>query len=115
VYDPDLGIGVGGWRATGERTGHLFVLYQTVPEPVNRDEVFAPDYVPTGHAFRPGVFIMRFPEVEVDETGTTLTANGTAEGRNPDGSLGMAIDDFGPHTAIRLGDAAAAVGATPAP
>lgn len=108
-YYRDLGMGIGGWRATGERTGQLFLLYQTFPRPVSRDEVFASDYVSAGHEFRPGVFLSRWPDVEVDEAGTTLTmgrtVKGTSEGRNPDGSLGIAFPDQGPNVAFRLVDA----------
>jgi hypothetical protein len=105
-YFPDLGIGIGGWRPTGARTGELFLLYQTVPEPVGRDEIFSPYYVPTGHAFRPGVFIQRYTSVAVDETENTMTASGTSEAYDPEGNLGFGPFPSEPETANRMVDVA---------
>ena len=28
TYAPDFGIGIGRWRATGERTGEIILVYQ---------------------------------------------------------------------------------------
>jgi hypothetical protein len=85
-YSPDYGVGLGGWRQTGERTAELVIVYQTPTEPLARDETFAPDYVSTGHTFQPGTLTLRLT-IEVDESGTTMIASGTFEQRDAAGTL----------------------------
>ncbi len=68
---PLVGVGVGVWRPTGERTADLTIAFQDV------------DPSPAGVA--PGTLIIR-SAVEVDPTGDALTAPFTSEGRAPDGT-----------------------------
>jgi hypothetical protein len=100
-YSPENGVGLGGWRQTGERTAELVVVYQIPAEPLARDDVFAPDYVSTGHAFQPGVIIERLT-IEVDETGQTMIAMGSAEQRDAAGTV-IAGVDIEPQFATRVG------------
>ena len=69
---PLVGVGIGVWRATGERTADLTIVFQDV------------DPTPAGVA--PGTLIIRVA-VEVDPTGNALTAPFTSEGRAPDGTV----------------------------
>jgi hypothetical protein len=102
-YSPGFGVGIGRWRPTGERTADLVIVYQRLAGFSADDEVFAADYVPSGHEFRPGETIQRLT-VELDMTGKVLTATGTSERRNPDGTEAFPA---GPITLIaaRLGEA----------
>jgi hypothetical protein len=69
---PLVGVGVGAWRPTGERTADLTIVFQDV------------DPTPAGVA--PGTLIIRVA-VEVDPSGDALTAPFTSEGRGPDGTV----------------------------
>jgi len=99
-YFPDNGVGLGGWRPTGERSVELVVVYQIPAEPLAREEVFAPDYA-AGHAFQPGVLIQRLT-IEVDETWTNLTATGTSERRDAVGNV-ISSTQIEPQRAMRVG------------
>ena len=68
---PTVGIGVGAWRATGERTADLTIVFQDLDP---------------GAAVAPGALTIR-AAVEVDATGETLIAPYTFEGRGPDGAV----------------------------
>jgi hypothetical protein len=69
-YDPTLGIGIGVWRPTGERTADLTVVFQDV----NGD--------PAG--FEPG-WASWWIAIEVDQTGNAMTGEGNTEGRTAGG------------------------------
>jgi hypothetical protein len=69
---PLVGVGVGVWRPTGERTADLTIVFQDVD--------------PTPAGFAPGTLIIRVA-VEADAAGGTLTAPFTSEGRAPDGTV----------------------------
>jgi hypothetical protein len=69
--DPNIGVGVGVWRATGERSAELTYVFQDIdPEPATT---------------APGTVTVR-QSVEVDETGDAFTAPLTVEVRIPDGT-----------------------------
>jgi hypothetical protein len=70
--DPNIGVGVGVWRASGERSAELTYVFQDIdPEPAT-----------TG----PGTVTVR-QSVEVDTTGDAFTAPLTVEVRIPDGTV----------------------------
>lgn len=70
--DPNIGIGVGAWRPTGERSAELTYVFQDInPEPA---------------ATAPGTVTVR-QEIEVDETGNAFLAPLTVEVRIPDGMV----------------------------
>jgi hypothetical protein len=69
---PLVGVGVGVWRPTGERTADLTIVFQDV------------DPTPAGVA--PGTLVIQ-AAVEVDPTGGALTAPFNSEGRAPDGTV----------------------------
>jgi uncharacterized protein YndB with AHSA1/START domain len=79
VVGPDTVIG--SWRVTGERTADVTSYNQDVD--------------PFDHAFNPGTLITRIA-VELNEAGDTLTAQFTADGRAPDGTI---LFQAGPFTA----------------
>ena len=71
-YDPNIGVGIGVWRPTGERTGDLTIVFQDIdPAP----EVAAPGWVSFWIA------------IEVDDSGDAMTGQGNAQARTPDGSV----------------------------
>jgi hypothetical protein len=70
--DPNIGVGVGVWRATGERSAELTYVFQDInPEPTT---------------IAPGTVTVR-QSVDVDETGDAFTAPLTVEVRIPDGTV----------------------------
>ena len=69
---PLVGVGVGAWHPTGERTADLTIVFQ--------------DIDPSRAGIAPGTLIIRVA-VEVDPTGDALTAPFTSEGRGPDGAV----------------------------
>ena len=70
--DPNIGVGVGVWRATGERSAELTYVFQDIdPEPA---------------ATAPGTVTVR-QSVEVDASGNAFTAPLTVEVRIPDGTV----------------------------
>jgi hypothetical protein len=70
--DPNIGVGIGVWQATGERTADLIAIYQDIdPDPA---------------VSAPGTVTVR-KTVEVDETGDTFTGSLTVEVRIPDGTV----------------------------
>lgn len=71
-YAASIGVGTGRWQPTGERTADLVVSFQHL---ASTSGVFAPDYVPAGHVFLPGVRTY-WLTVEIDVTGNRLTASG---------------------------------------
>jgi hypothetical protein len=71
-YDPALGVGIGVWRPTGERTADLTIVFQDI-DPAQ--EVFAPGWAS---------FWM---SIDVDETGNAMASEGTLEARTPDGTV----------------------------
>jgi hypothetical protein len=70
--DPNIGVGVGVWRATGERSAELTYVFQDIdPEPATT---------------APGTVTVR-QSVEVDAAGNEFTAPLTVEVRIPDGTV----------------------------
>jgi hypothetical protein len=70
--DPNIGVGVGVWRATGERSAELTYVFQDIdPEPAT---------------IAAGTVTVR-QSVEVDATGNAFSAPLTVEVRIPDGTV----------------------------
>lgn len=69
-FDPAVGVGIGTWRATGERTGDLTIVFQ--------DNDLDPNLLGRGL----GTFWMT---VEADGTGNAIAATGELEAITPDG------------------------------
>ena len=70
--DPNIGVGVGVWRVTGERSAELTYVFQDIdPEPT---------------AIAPGTVTVR-QSVAVDTAGDAFTAPLTVEVRIPDGTV----------------------------
>jgi hypothetical protein len=70
--DPNIGVGVGVWRATGERSVELTYVFQDIdPEPATT---------------APGTVTVR-QSVDVDAAGDAFTAPLTVEVRIPDGTM----------------------------
>jgi hypothetical protein len=91
-YVADLGMGIGGWQTTGERTGEMVMVYQYFPDDLRIADLFAPGYIAPGHRFEPGV-AMRRMTLEVDASGSHLTTQGTFAMYDAAGNLGMSQDD----------------------
>ena len=89
-YQSFPGVGIGTWRATGERTAELVTSSQRHDghdDLVALEAVFAPDYVPTGHSFTDSPLATLWLSIEVDESGNTMTITGLYEVRQADGSI----------------------------
>jgi hypothetical protein len=70
--DPNIGVGLGVWQATGERTADLIAVYQDIdPDPA---------------IAAPGTVTVR-KSVEVDEAGNAFSGSLTVEVRIPDGTI----------------------------
>jgi hypothetical protein len=70
--DPNIGVGIGVWRATGERSAELTYVFQDIdPEPATT---------------APGTVTVR-QLVAVDASGNEFTAPLTVEVRIPDGTV----------------------------
>jgi len=70
--DPNIGVGVGVWRSTGERSAELTYVFQDIdPEPTT---------------IAPGTVTVR-QSVDVDAAGNAFTAPLTVEVRIPDGTV----------------------------
>ena len=70
--DPNIGVGVGVWRATGERSAELTYVFQDIdPEPATT---------------APGTVTVR-QSVAVDASGNAFAAPLTVEVRIPDGTV----------------------------
>ena len=86
--DPNIGVGVGAWRATGARTAELIAVYQDIdPDPV---------------AVASGTVTVR-SSVEVDETGNAFTSSLTVEVRLPDGTVVFSASYEGEGTRLEIG------------
>jgi hypothetical protein len=70
--DPNIGVGLGVWRATGERTADLTAVYQDI----DSDPAVSAE----------GTVTVR-QSVAVDESGSAFTAPFTIEVRIPDGTV----------------------------
>ena len=94
--DPNIGVGVGVWQATGENSADLNYVFQDIdPEPATT---------------APGTVTVR-QSVELDETGDAFTAPLTAEVRIPDGTVVFtAAYTAGPPYGGRADDAAGNAG-----
>ena len=86
--DPNIGTGVGVWRATGERSAELTAVYQ--------------DIDPDPNAAAPGTVTVR-KSVNVDETGNAFTGALTVEVRIPDGTVVFTASYAGRGTRLELG------------
>ena len=66
------GVGIGFWRATGERTADLVVTYQTLAgawqSVLGPVEMFEPGYVPTGQLFEIDPLVTVTLHITLDET-----------------------------------------------
>jgi hypothetical protein len=71
-YDPALGVGIGVWRPTGERTADLTIVFQ--------------DIDPTPAVFKPG-WASFWIAIAVDKTGNAMTGEGNLEARTPTGAV----------------------------
>jgi hypothetical protein len=85
-YLQDFGMGIGAWRATGERTGEMVIVYQYFPDDLQVADLFAPGYISPGHEFAPGMYLDRIT-LEVDAAGSLATVAATSDVYAPDGSL----------------------------
>ena len=85
--DPNIGVGVGVWQATGERTADLIAVYQDIdPDPA---------------LAAPGTVTVR-KAVEVDASGNTFTGALTVEVRLPDGSVVFSASYAGRGTRLEV-------------
>jgi len=105
-------VSIGTWRATGERTVELVEVRQA---PRSLGFMFEPDYAVTQPAVA-GNAITAWRTIEIDASGTALTATGYYEPRDGDGGV-IARWEFGrsglPLTATRLAPVPTAVASTP--
>jgi hypothetical protein len=91
TYETFEGVGIGFWRATGERTADLVVNYQTlagawqtVLGPVG---MFEPDYAPTGQTLEIDPIITLALHITLDEALNTFLASGQNVVRNEVGDI----------------------------
>ena len=83
-YLQDFGMGIGAWRATGERTGEMVIVYQYFLNDLQ--VLFEPGAISPGHEFVPGLYLDRIT-LEVDTTGSLVTVVATSDVYAADGSL----------------------------
>ena len=83
-YLQDFGMGIGAWRATGERTGELVIVYQYFANDLQ--VLFEPGSSSPGHEFAPGMYLDRMTAA-VDAAGSLVTVAATSDVYAPDGSL----------------------------
>jgi len=91
-YVADLGMGIGAWKTTGERTGAMVIIYQDFPDDLDVNDFFVPGHVSLGHEFKPGLAIRRLT-LEVDTSGDHLTTQGTFEMYDTAGNLDRNNDE----------------------
>ena len=100
-YDPLLGVGIGLWRATAERTAEVVVTFQHV---TREWEVFASRAVPEAPAFRSdlvvGLAAMRIT-IKVGADGNALTATGMITGLDAQGDIIHTLNQYS-GKAVRL-------------
>ena len=85
--DPNIGVGIGAWQATGERSADLVAVYQDInPDPV---------------AAEPGTVTVR-KSVTLDEAGETFTGSLTVEVRIPDGTVVFTASYAGQGTRLEV-------------
>ena len=71
-YDPAIGVGIGVWRPTGERSADVTIVFQDIdPDP----KVFEPGWASFWIA------------IDVDDSGNAMTGEGSLEARTPDGKV----------------------------
>lgn len=85
--DPNIGVGIGAWQATGMRAAELIAVYQDI------------DTDPAVTA--PGTVTVR-KTVEVDETGDAFTGSLSVEVRLPDGTVVFTASYAGRGTRLRV-------------
>jgi hypothetical protein len=93
-YDPLLGVGIGLWRATDERTAEVVVTFRQLDREWG---VFAPDTVPEAPEFRSDLVFDRVAlrmRIEVDEAGNALTATGSITALDAQGDILYMLDDY---------------------
>lgn len=71
-YHPDLGVGIGVWRPTAERSLDLTIVFQ--------------DIDPSQAGFEPG-WGSFWMAIAVDASGNAMRAEGELEARTPDGNV----------------------------
>jgi hypothetical protein len=71
-YDPNIGVGIGVWKPTGERTADLTIVFQ--------------DIDPAAGVFAPG-WASFWISISVDDTGNVMTGEGSVEAQTPDGTV----------------------------
>jgi hypothetical protein len=85
--DPNIGVGVGVWQGTGERTADLIAVYQDIdPDPA---------------VAAPGTVTVR-KSVEVDATGEAFSGSLEVEVRIPDGTVVFTASYTGRGTRIGI-------------
>jgi hypothetical protein len=93
-YDPLLGVGIGLWRATAERTAEAVVTFRQVDREWG---VFAPDTVPDVLAFRSDLvfdLVAVRMRMEVDAAGNALTATGSITAVDAQGTIVYRLDQY---------------------
>lgn len=90
-YNAFTGVGMGLWEATGERTAEVVVTSQKF----DRQEMFAPDYVPALHVLGPEIATL-WLTIEVDATGNVLTATSRSEARDATGEIVFTDESYAP-------------------
>ena len=101
--DPNIGVGIGAWQATGARSAKLTAVYQDI----DPDPAVAAAGTVTVHK-----------SVAVDETGAAFTASLTVEVRIPDGTVVFTASYGGQGTRLEVGSTAplgTPVAGTPTP
>lgn len=86
-YDELLGIGIGLWGASGDRTAEVFIRFQ---QAVRDWSVFRPGYSPEPPTFRMDIvatLVTVRMTVEIDENQNAATATGRLEARNVEGDV----------------------------
>ena len=98
-----IGAGIGSWKATGERTAELIIVFQDIEGGLEPDKPAA---------FVPGT-LKFWLSIGISPDGNSFTATGPVEARKADGTLAYAFTFEG--TATRLGLDWVKPIATPAP
>jgi hypothetical protein len=116
TYESFEGVGIGFWRATGERTADLLVTYQTLAGAwrtlTGPEEMFEPGYVPTGHVFEiANGTITRSLRIAIEEAMPAFMASGHYVVRDASGALVYSTTTTG--HAVQLVVVAAEPPATP--
>ena len=82
AYDPFPGVGIGTWRATGERTVEISLTHQRIDE----HDMFDPEQVTLGTEFQPGMEVWT-ASVTIDEAGSTASLTAHWDALNGEGAV----------------------------